>query len=89
MLEPAGGLGDKVFPPSHSVGDNEKHADAKYAFETRRGGKDILWCAHRFGAVPGEPDGGRAASTWVEKKLTLLGTGAIFPAWSPVVVQSP
>jgi hypothetical protein len=24
VLEPAGGPGDKVFPPSHSVGDNER-----------------------------------------------------------------
>ncbi|MCC6264827.1 MAG: type I-U CRISPR-associated protein Cas7 [Bryobacterales bacterium] len=42
VLEPAGGPGDKVFPPSHSVGDSEKRPGAKYAFETRRrDGKDI------------------------------------------------
>lgn len=41
VLEPAGGPGDKVFPPSHSVGDKEKGAGAKYAFEKRRrGGND-------------------------------------------------
>lgn len=32
-LDPAGGQGDKVFPPSHSVGDR---ATTKYAFERRR-----------------------------------------------------
>lgn len=42
VLEPAGGPGDKVFPPSHSVGDRETRDGAKYAFETRRrGGSDV------------------------------------------------
>jgi CRISPR-associated protein Csb1 len=36
-LEPAGGPGDKIFPPSHSVDKkDEKKAGAKYAFEERR-----------------------------------------------------
>ncbi|HEY3358464.1 MAG TPA: type I-U CRISPR-associated RAMP protein Csb1/Cas7u [Polyangia bacterium] len=35
-LQPAGGAGDKVFPPSHSVDKNAREAGAKYAFETRR-----------------------------------------------------
>jgi len=36
-LEPAGGPGDKIFPPSHSVEKkDEKKAGAKYAFEKRR-----------------------------------------------------
>ena len=38
-LEPAGGPGDKVFPPTHSVGDR---ADTRYAFEQRRiDGKEV------------------------------------------------
>lgn len=42
ILHPAGGQGDKVFPPSHSVDKNERKPGAKYAFETRRiGGKDV------------------------------------------------
>ena len=41
-LEPAGGPGDKVFPPTHAVDDNNKKPGAKYAFETRRiGGQDV------------------------------------------------
>ena len=41
-LEPAGGAGDKVFPPSHSVSDRETRDGAKYAFETRRrDGNDV------------------------------------------------
>jgi len=35
-LEPAGGPGDKVFPPTHAVDDRNKNPGAKYAFETRR-----------------------------------------------------
>ena len=41
-LEPAGGPGDKIFPPTHAVDDNNKKPGAKYAFETRRiGGQDV------------------------------------------------
>lgn len=35
-LEPAGGPGDKVFPPTHAVDDKSRKAGAKYASETRR-----------------------------------------------------
>lgn len=37
-LEPAGGPGDKIFPPSHAVDDKNRKPEpgAKYAFETRR-----------------------------------------------------
>jgi CRISPR-associated protein Csb1 len=35
-LEPAGGPGDKIFPPTHAVDENNKKPGAKYAFETRR-----------------------------------------------------
>lgn len=37
-LEPAGGPGDKIFPPTHALGDNNKRPEpgAKYAFESRR-----------------------------------------------------
>ncbi|MHB1988047.1 MAG: type I-G CRISPR-associated RAMP protein Csb1/Cas7g [Acidimicrobiales bacterium] len=38
-LEPLGGPGDKVFPPTYGV---DSRADTKYAFEKRRiGGKDV------------------------------------------------
>lgn len=36
-LEPAGGPGDKIFPPTHAVDDKKRpEPGAKYAFETRR-----------------------------------------------------
>jgi len=39
-LEPAGGPGDKVFPPTHSV--DERRAISRYAFEKRRmGGREV------------------------------------------------
>jgi CRISPR-associated protein Csb1 len=39
-LEPAGGPGDKVFPPTHSV--DERRATSRYAFEKRRvGGREV------------------------------------------------
>ena len=40
-LEPAGGAGDKIFPPTHAVDDKNKKPGAKYAFETRRIGGRI------------------------------------------------
>ncbi len=41
-LVPAGGAGDKVFPPSHSVDKNDRRPGAKYALEKRRiDGSDI------------------------------------------------
>lgn len=36
LLEPAGGAGDKVFPPTHKVDDGRRDPGAKYAFEKRR-----------------------------------------------------
>lgn len=42
-LEPAGGPGDKIFPPTHAVDDRNKKPGAKYAFETRRiNGHDVI-----------------------------------------------
>jgi len=35
-LEPAGGPGDKIFPPTYAVDDKNKKPGPKYAFETRR-----------------------------------------------------
>lgn len=41
-LEPAGGPGDKVFPPTHAIEDKKPGVGAKYARETRRiGGQDV------------------------------------------------
>ena len=42
-LEPAGGAGDKVFPPTHSTTDT-RTPGAKYAFEMRRLRGEIVEC---------------------------------------------
>lgn len=71
-LEPAGGPGDKVFPPSHSVGENEKRAGAKYAFETRRrDGKDVPCVL--IDSVQSQANRMEEAlqALWADKKLTL------------------
>ena len=72
VLEPAGGAGDKVFPPSHSVGENEKRAGAKYALENRRRcGKDVSCVL--IDSVQSQANRMEDAlqSLWTEKKLTL------------------
>jgi CRISPR-associated protein Csb1 len=72
VLEPAGGRGDKVFPPSHSVGDNEKRPGAKYAFETRRNGRTDVPCV-LIDSVQSQANRMEEAlqALWLEKKLTL------------------
>lgn len=72
LLEPAGGPGDKVFPPSHSVGENDKRAGAKYAFETRRrDGNDVLCVL--IDSVQSQANRMEEAlqALWADKKLTL------------------
>lgn len=44
VLDPAGGPGDKVFPPSHSIDKNVRIPGAKYAFESRRRGNESVRC---------------------------------------------
>jgi CRISPR-associated protein Csb1 len=72
ILEPAGGPGDKVFPPSHSVGQNEKRAGAKYAFETRRRGGNDVPCV-LIDSVQSQANRMEEAlqALWADKKLTL------------------
>ena len=40
-LQPAGGKGDKIFPPTYATGDR---AQTKYAFEDRRVDRDVIKC---------------------------------------------
>lgn len=72
LLEPAGGAGDKVFPPSHSVDKNEKRAGAKYAFETRRrDGHDVVCVL--LDSVQSQANRMEEAlqALWEEKRLAL------------------
>jgi CRISPR-associated protein Csb1 len=72
VLEPAGGPGDKVFPPSHSVAENEKRAGAKYAFETRRRNGSEVSCV-LIDSVQSQANRMEEAlqALWVDQKLTL------------------
>jgi CRISPR-associated protein Csb1 len=72
ILEPAGGPGDKVFPPSHSVAENEKRAGAKYAFETRRREGNDVPCV-LIDSVQSQANRMEEAlqALWADKKLTL------------------
>jgi CRISPR-associated protein Csb1 len=72
VLDPAGGPGDKVFPPSHSVDDNNKRAGAKYAFEWRRRHESDVLCV-LLDSVQSQANRMEEALQflWSDKKLTL------------------
>jgi CRISPR-associated protein Csb1 len=72
VLEPAGGPGDKVFPPTHSVRDSEKSAGAKYAFETRRRDGHDVTCV-LLDSVQSQANRMEEAlqALWADKRLTL------------------
>jgi CRISPR-associated protein Csb1 len=72
ILEPAGGPDDKIFPPTHSVGDNETSPGAKYAFETRRIRGEKVECV-LLDSVQSQANRMEEAleALWAEKKLTL------------------
>lgn len=72
VLDPAGGPGDKVFPPSHKIGERETKAGAKYAFETRRRNGNDTVCV-LVDSVQSQANRMEEAlqKLWSEKKLRL------------------
>jgi CRISPR-associated protein Csb1 len=70
VLEPAGGPGDKVFPPSHSV--RETRDGAKYAFETRRRNGNDVRCV-LIDSVQSQANRMEEAlqALWADRKLRL------------------
>jgi CRISPR-associated protein Csb1 len=71
-LEPAGGPGDKIFPPSHAIDDNNKNIGAKYAFENRRiDGRDIKCVLVDSVQSQANRMEESLESLWVEKRLVL------------------
>lgn len=72
VLEPAGGSGDKVFPPTHSVGDRETRDGAKYAFEMRRRNGNDVRCV-LIDSVQSQANRMEEAlqALWTDRKLTL------------------
>ncbi|RIL06269.1 MAG: type I-U CRISPR-associated protein Cas7 [Proteobacteria bacterium] len=73
VLEPAGGCGDKVFPPTHSVSDRVKERGAKYAREERRSaGGEVERCV-LLDSVQSQANRMEEAleALWAAKKITL------------------
>lgn len=85
-LEPAGGPGDKIFPPTHAVDDKNKKPGAKYAFETRRiGGQDVTCVL--IDSVQSQANRMEEAlqALWDEKKITLPVVTVDFSETAPEV----
>ncbi len=86
-LEPAGGPGDKIFPPTHVVDGKDKNtAGAKYAFETRRiGGHDVKCVL--IDSVQSQANRMEEAleGLWGEKKIALPVVSVDFSSVAPEV----
>ena len=86
ILEPAGGPGDKIFPPTHAVDDNNKKPGAKYAFETRRiDGRDVTCVL--IDSVQSQANRMEEAleALWSEKKIALPVISIDFSSVAPEV----
>ncbi|MGE4365797.1 type I-G CRISPR-associated RAMP protein Csb1/Cas7g [Thermomonas sp.] len=83
-LEPAGGPGDKIFPPTHAV--DSKEPGAKYAFEKRRiDGQDVTCVL--IDSVQSQANRMEEAleALWDEKKITLPVVSVDFSSVAPEV----
>ncbi|MCU0692194.1 MAG: type I-U CRISPR-associated RAMP protein Csb1/Cas7u [Polyangiaceae bacterium] len=85
-LEPAGGPGDKIFPPTHAVDDSNKNPGAKYAFETRRIGGQNVTCV-LIDSVQSQANRMEEAlqALWAEKKIALPVVSVDFSSVAPEV----
>ncbi len=85
-LEPAGGPGDKIFPPTHAIDDKNKKPGAKYAFETRRiGGQDVTCVL--IDSVQSQANRMEEAlqALWADKKIALPVVSVDFSSVAPEV----
>lgn len=87
-LEPAGGPGDKIFPPTHALEDKNKkpEAGAKYAFEMRRiEGRDVKCVL--VDSVQSQANRMEEAlqALWDEKRITLPVVTVDFTSIAPEV----
>ncbi len=85
-LEPAGGPGDKVFPPTHAVDDKNRKPGAKYAFETRRIGGQNVECV-LIDSVQSQANRMEEAlqSLWADKHIALPVVSVDFSSIAPEV----
>ncbi|RDV37599.1 type I-U CRISPR-associated protein Cas7 [Bradymonadaceae bacterium TMQ3] len=85
ILEPAGGPGDKIFPPTHAVEDGSKPG-AKYAFETRRiNGQDVTCVL--IDSVQSQANRMEEAleALWADKEIKLPVVSVDFSSVAPEV----
>lgn len=87
-LEPAGGPGDKIFPPTHALDDRNKRPEpgAKYAFETRRiDGRDVRCVL--VDSVQSQANRMEEAlqALWDEKRISLPVVSVDFSSVAPEV----
>lgn len=85
-LEPAGGPGDKIFPPTHAVDDKNKKPGAKYAFETRRIDGHEVTCV-LIDSVQSQANRMEEAlqSLWSDKRIALPVVSVDFSSVAPEV----
>jgi CRISPR-associated protein Csb1 len=85
-LEPAGGPGDKIFPPTHAVDDKNKEPGAKYAFETRRIDGDDVECV-LIDSVQSQANRMEDAlqALWTDKRIALPVVSVDFSSIAPEV----
>ncbi len=88
ILEPAGGPGDKVFPPTHALDSNNKRPEpgAKYAFETRRIDGHDTRCV-LIDSVQSQANRMEEAlqALWTDKKIVLPVISVDFSSVAPEV----
>lgn len=87
-LEPAGGPGDKIFPPTHALDANNKRPEpgAKYAFEKRRiDGRDATCVL--LDSVQSQANRMEEAlqAMWADKRIALPVVSVDFSAIAPDV----
>lgn len=85
-LEPAGGPGDKIFPPTHAIEERNKEPGAKYAFEFRRiGGQDVKCVL--LDSVQSQANRMEEAlqALWADKKIALPVISVDFSSVAPEV----
>lgn len=85
-LEPAGGPGDKIFPPTHFVDKGNNKPGAKYAFEMRRIGNQDVPCV-LVDSVQSQANRMEEAlqELWADKRIRLPVVSVDFSTIAPDV----
>lgn len=86
-LQPAGGPGDKVFPPSHSVDERNRDRGAKYAREERRLPGGVVEACVLLDSVQSQANRMEEAlqALWTDKRIVLPVISVSFADVAPDV----